>query len=64
MLLFALKPATCQALTSGKPLIQVLPEHGGSTLLVKKIPAHMTLNMTVGQKISLCDVNFESKILL
>jgi hypothetical protein len=37
-LLFALKPATCQALTSEEPLRQVLPEEGGSSLLVKKLP--------------------------
>ena len=40
MLLLALKPATCQALTSEEPLRQVLPEEGCSSLLVKNFLSH------------------------
>jgi hypothetical protein len=40
LLLLPLKPATCQALTSEELLIQVLPEDGGSSLLVKSFLLH------------------------
>ena len=40
LLLFALKAATCQALTLEEPLRQVLTEEGGSSLLVKNFLPH------------------------